>query len=144
MSIPDDASRLPSAGSPNPDAGSAVAGAGGAAAATGAGEAAAGTVAGEGLAGTNPRVAPAATGASEAPEEHLPGVAPDAVPMPAARVRMTPIALSGLALWLIGLVLVLVLDFGDLARDIAIVGAGLGVVALAWALYTDRRRHVSW
>ncbi|MDO5494607.1 MAG: hypothetical protein Q4G64_02725 [bacterium] len=62
-------------------------------------------------------------------------------PMPVARVRMVPLALGGLALWAIGLLVILIFDLGTLARDIAIVGAALGLIATAWAERADSRRR---
>lgn len=59
--------------------------------------------------------------------------------MPAAKVRMLPISLAGLALWIVGLILVLVLQLGTLARDIALTGAGLGVLAAIWAVQADAK-----
>nr|NLD40327.1 hypothetical protein [Actinomycetales bacterium] len=59
--------------------------------------------------------------------------------MPAARVRMLRLSLAGLAAWVVGLVLVLVLDLGTLARDIALTGAALGVLACIWAVRADVR-----
>lgn len=61
--------------------------------------------------------------------------------MPVARVRMVPLALGGLALWAIGLLVILIFDLGTLARDIAIVGTVLGLIATAWAVRADSRRR---
>ena len=60
-------------------------------------------------------------------------------PLPPARVRLVPIALAGLALWIIGLVVITLSDFGNMARDVALVGCGLGILGLPIAQWFDRR-----
>lgn len=63
--------------------------------------------------------------------------------LPAAKVRMTRVALGGLALWAVALAVVLLTDRPDLYRDICLAGLVLGVLFLAWSLSSDRRRRVT-
>ncbi len=60
--------------------------------------------------------------------------------LPPAKVRMTRVALGGLALWVAALAVVLATGLPDLWRDVCFAGLGLGVLFLAWSLYSDRRR----
>lgn len=62
--------------------------------------------------------------------------------LPPAKVRMTRVALGGLALWAVALAVVLATAQPHLYRDICLAGLGLGGLFLAWSLWSDRRRRV--
>lgn len=64
---------------------------------------------------------------------------PDLIQVPPARFRMLPFVLAGLALWVVGLVVLLVGDFGTTARDVALAGILLGGPLAWWARRMDSR-----
>ncbi|NLI19118.1 MAG: DUF2530 domain-containing protein [Actinomycetales bacterium] len=59
--------------------------------------------------------------------------------LPPARVRLVPITLAGIALWVVALVVFLAVDASASARDTAIAGVALGLLGLAWSRRMDRK-----
>lgn len=60
------------------------------------------------------------------------------VHVPPARVRMLPVILAGMALWIVALAAFLLGDRGATARDVAIAGIALGLPLATWARRMDR------
>jgi hypothetical protein len=54
-------------------------------------------------------------------------------------VRLVPITLAGIALWVVALVVFLAVDASASARDTAIAGVALGLLGLAWPRRMDRK-----